>query len=99
MMTDDSDDRINARVARAAERPVDVGRLQSRVRQKISAAQGRDDLFGWMRGPRRLVPAAFALLLVMTPFAVQRLTLDAGDDLIWSLASGQDQLSNLGIGG
>jgi hypothetical protein len=98
MMTNDDDAQIDARVARAADRPVDIGRLQSRVRQRISGAQ-QGDLFSWMKGPARLVPAAFAIVLVATPFALQNMNVSLENDLIWSLATGEGALADLEVGG
>ncbi len=68
------DDEIDALVARAADRPVDTARLRSAVAAGLAQ---RDDLFGWMsRGRMRLVPAAFAVLLVATPLTIARLPAD-----------------------
>lgn len=86
-MTDD----IDRLVARAADRPVDVGRLQSRV---LSQVHRKDDLFGWLHGPALLVPAAFAAVLIVTPLAVSR-ALSGPDVMIAALAAGDPVLLGL----
>jgi hypothetical protein len=89
------DDEIDALVRRAADLPVNTGRLQSAVRAGM--APRAPGLFDWMQGRARLVPAAFAAVLVATPLVVGRLPGEPGVALAAALALGDPLL--IGPGG
>jgi hypothetical protein len=85
------DDEIDALVARAAARPVDVGALQAQVLARVRTG-GDEGLFGWLRGPGLLLPAGFAAVLAVTPAAVARLPGPGIDQLVAAVAIGDPLL-------
>jgi hypothetical protein len=89
-MTDDGIDRL---VQQASDRPVDIGRLQSRVMTRLRVSR-RDGLFGWLQGPALMVPAAFAAVLVAIPVLMAGSPGDAAEGLIAAAALGDPLLAD-----
>jgi hypothetical protein len=83
-----SDDDLDALIRRAAAFPIDEAHLTQRT---LAALRNADDgsLFALFTQPRlRFVPAAFAALLVATPFAITQVPATNDEVLVVTLALG-----------
>jgi hypothetical protein len=98
-MTMDDDDRIDQAVRKASARPVDEALLTRNVlarirqdRKPIATPWARFFALPAFSGPGRLAPASFALVLMVTPFAVANYPGDATERAIYALSLGDPAL-------